>query len=71
MVQPGKADRDARMYVRREDGLTLAAIGREFHVSVETVHRVVKQMELKAWWDEIDEGARRARLATLGEAAAR
>jgi hypothetical protein len=65
MVQPGKADRDSRMYVRRKDGLTLAAIGREFHVSVETVHRVVKKMKLKTWWHEIDEKTQRARVSRL------
>jgi hypothetical protein len=66
MVPSGKTDRDARMYGRRKDGLTLAAIGREFHVSVETVHRVVKQMKLKAWWREIDEKTQCARVACLG-----
>jgi hypothetical protein len=65
IVQRSKEDRNAQIYARRKDGLTLAAIGREFHVSLETVHRVVKQMKLKDWWNDIDKGARRERLARL------
>ena len=65
MVQPDKEDRDAQIYSRRKDGLTLAAIGLEFRLSKESVRTVVKQMRLKAWWREIDKGAQRARLALL------
>ena len=67
MGQPAsKAERDARIYARRSDGLTLAAIGREFGLSTETVRIVVKQMKLKAWWREIEETTQRARLARIG-----
>jgi hypothetical protein len=66
MGQPAsKAERDAKIYARRSDGLALAAIGREFGLSTETVRIVVKQMKLKAWWREIEETTQRARLAEL------
>ena len=72
MVHHGsKSERNAKIYSRRKDGLTLAAIGREFALSRETVRTVVKQMKLKAWWREIDEQMRRARFARLGVRAAR
>jgi hypothetical protein len=66
MMQPDKMDRDAKMYDRRKDGLTLAAIGLEFRLSKETVRTVVRQMRLIDWWREIDKNAQRARLVRLG-----
>jgi lambda repressor-like predicted transcriptional regulator len=56
----GNAERDAEIYARRKDGLTLAAIGREFGLSPETVRIIVKKMKLKAWWHEIEEKTRSA-----------
>jgi hypothetical protein len=66
MAHPGRnAERDARIYGRRKDGLTLAAIGLEFRLSKETVRTVVRQMRLKAWWREIENNTQRERLARL------
>jgi DNA-binding NarL/FixJ family response regulator len=48
----GKEERDARIYARRCEGLTLAAIGREFGLCAETVRLTIRQMERKAKWRE-------------------
>jgi hypothetical protein len=63
MVRPGKAERDARIYARRKDGLTFAAIGREFNVTPETVRLSIKLTECKSLWREIEQNAQRERLA--------
>jgi hypothetical protein len=45
------------MYARRCEGITLAAIGREFALCPETVRLTVRQMERKAKWRETDRNA--------------
>ena len=58
MAQSGdKAERDARMHARRCEGLTLAAIAREFGLSPETVRLTVRLVERKAKWHETDRNA--------------
>jgi hypothetical protein len=69
MAQPdGKAERDAQIYGRRNDGLTLAAIGLEFGLAKETVRVTVRLVERKAMWRAIDRNAERERLAPLRHA---
>jgi orotate phosphoribosyltransferase-like protein len=66
----GNAERNAQIYSRRNEGLTFAAIALEFELSQETVRLTVLQMDRKAMWREIERNAQRARLASLGRAAA-
>jgi hypothetical protein len=65
MLQADKAERDARIVARRNDGISFAAIGSEFNLTFGTVRIVVKQMKLKAWWCGIDRGAQLNRVASL------
>jgi Mor family transcriptional regulator len=44
------SDRNAKIYARRSGGLTLAAISREFQLSIETVREIARRMERKAKW---------------------
>ena len=50
----GKAERNARIYARRVDGLTLTAISREFNLASETVREIIRCMRRKAEWREYD-----------------
>ena len=43
-----KAERDAKIYAQRKEGLSLRAIAREFQLSVETVREVARRAERKA-----------------------
>jgi len=65
MGQPndGKAERDAEIFARRNDGLTLEAIGLEFGLTKETVRLAVRRMERKAMWRAIHRNAQREHLA--------
>ena len=72
MGQPGdKAERNAQIYSRRNEGLTLAAVALEFEVIRETVRLAVRLMERKAMWGAIDRNAERKRLAPLRHAVGR
>ena len=51
------AERNAQIYSRRNDGLTLAAIALEFETTAETVRLTVRQMERKAMWHKINRNA--------------
>jgi hypothetical protein len=60
MEQPDcRAERDAEMFARRNDGLTFAAIGLEFGVTKETVRLAVRRMDRKAMWRAIHRNAQR------------
>jgi hypothetical protein len=50
----GKAERNAKIYARRVDGLTLPAISREFNLARETVREIIRCMQRKAEWREYD-----------------
>jgi Mor family transcriptional regulator len=54
----GKAERDAKIHARRIEGRTLAAIGREFNLSRETIRQIARRMERKAKWRELSAFAR-------------
>ena len=66
----GKTDsnaaRNAKIFARRIDGLTFAAIAREFELSTETIRLTIRQMDRKAMWREIERNAQRERVALLG-----
>ena len=62
------AARNAKIFSRRIDGLTFAAIAREFELSTETVRLTIRQMDRKAMWREIERNAQRERVALLGRA---
>jgi hypothetical protein len=49
-----KAERNAKIYARRVDGLTLPAISREFNLARETVREIIRCMQRKALWREYD-----------------
>jgi hypothetical protein len=49
-MNEGNADRNAKIYERRSDGLTLAALSHEFELSKETVREIARRMERKAKW---------------------
>jgi Mor family transcriptional regulator len=49
-----KAERNAKIYARRVDGLSLPAIAREFNLARETVREIVRCMQRKAQWREYD-----------------
>jgi hypothetical protein len=70
MAYPGNAERNARIYERRQDGLSLNAIAREFDLSRETVRLTVRQMDRIAMWREGERNALRGRIALLTHAAA-
>jgi hypothetical protein len=61
----GKKERNAKMYGRRKDGITLAAIAGEFDLSRETVRLTVRQMVRKAMWRAIERNSQREYLAPL------
>jgi transposase len=69
-VQLGKSGsnetRNAQIFSRRIDGLSFAAIAREFELSTETVRLTIRQMDRKAMWREIERNAQRERVALLG-----
>lgn len=65
MVQSDKAERDAGMYARWNDGLTLETIAREYKVARETVRLAVRLMERKAMWRVIDRNSQREHLSSL------
>jgi hypothetical protein len=69
-LRQANAERNAQIYSRRNDGLTLAAIALEFELSQETVRLTVQQMDRRAMWGEIERNAQCARLASLSRAAA-
>ena len=48
-----RAERDDDIYARRIEGHTLAAIGREFNLTKETIRGIALRMERKAKWHEI------------------
>jgi hypothetical protein len=60
----GKAGRDTKIFARRNDGLTFAAIGLEFGVTKETVRLAVRQIDRKAMWREVDRNAQRERVTS-------
>ena len=64
----GKAERDAEIFARRNDGLTLAEIGLEFGLTKETVRLTVRRMDRKAMWREIDRNALREHVTSLRHA---
>ena len=49
-----KTERNAKIYARRVDGLTLPAISREFNLDRETVREVIRCMKRKAEWREYE-----------------
>jgi Mor family transcriptional regulator len=49
-----RAERNAKIYARRVDGLTLPAIAREFNLARETVREIIRCMRRKAQWREYD-----------------
>jgi hypothetical protein len=61
----GNVERDARIYARWNEGLSLAAIGREIKESHETVRLAVRLMERKAMWRAIERNAQRERITLL------
>jgi hypothetical protein len=64
----GKAERDAEIFARRNDGFTLAEIGLEFGLTKETVRLAVRRMDRKAMWREIDRNALREHGTSLRHA---
>jgi Mor family transcriptional regulator len=52
MDSDSKAERNAKIHARRNDGLSLRAIGREFRLSTETVREIARRTERKAKWLE-------------------
>jgi hypothetical protein len=69
-MRQANAERNAQIYSRRNDGLTLAAIALEFELSQETIRLTVQQMDRREMWREIERNAQCARLAFLTRAAA-
>jgi transposase len=47
-----RVERDAKIYARRIEGLTLRAIANEFKLTRETVRLITRRMERKANWRE-------------------
>ena len=58
-----RAERNARIYARRLDGLTLAAIAHEFNLAIETVRDITRRMERKARWRKCTAQLRGAQFA--------
>jgi transposase len=48
MDRNSRAERNAKIYARRIDGMTLAAIAHEFDLAIETIREITKRMERKA-----------------------
>jgi hypothetical protein len=52
MERNDRAERDAKIYARRIEGLTLKAIGLEFGLSIARVREIAKDLERQAKWRE-------------------
>jgi hypothetical protein len=50
MDRDSRAERDAKIYACRIDGMPLAAIARQFNLATETVREITRRMERKARW---------------------
>ena len=50
MDRDSRAERDAKIYACRIDGMPLAAIARRFNLASETVREITRRMERKATW---------------------